>query len=448
MLAAFARLPQRYALALALLLVAIAGGGSVALVGAGWWITPVGFVPAALLAYPLWSWRRLELNAAALDREIALLDADALAVAAPSQANRSPHLDRRWLAFNEATERLRRARRFLAASLDGLPEAVLLADAQGSVMLANRRAAALFEVEDAGELTGLSLPRLLEEMGSASGIDWPSELRAVAEQRAALSVPVQLAGHGDFLVSVAPAPDADGPRLIVACADISSIKAAQRQREEALAFVTHDLRSPLSSIALLADLHRRGIQPLGPDAMMLEVQRLANRALTLSEDFVRLAQAESKPLEMASGDLCALVLEARRDVAPQALASAITLDFVPPAGGMAIGFFDRELLQRAVGNLLTNAIKFSPPNSKVTVSVTLREGAFLIRVQDQGPGLNAQQLSKLFGAYVRVGADPAQAGVGLGLQFVQRVADRHGGWVRAESTPGQGARFDLLVPAG
>ena len=78
---------------------------------------------------------------------------------------------------------------------------------------------------------------------------------------------------------------------------------------------------------------------------MLEVQRLANRALTLSEDFVRLAQAESKPLEMASGDQCALVLEARRDVAPQALASAITLDFVPPAGGMAIGFFDRELLQ-------------------------------------------------------------------------------------------------------
>lgn len=444
LLASFTVVRQRVALGLSLTLVLLVVLGSVALVSAGWWVTPIGFATAALLAYPLWSWRRLEVLASALDQEIVRLGTDAPSAAAPRQTG---DLDRRVSAIAEATERLRRARQFLAAGLDGLPEAVLLADAAGLVTLANRRAAALFEVGEPGELVGLSLARLLDELGGGSGIDWPARLQLIIETHAALVVQAQLAGHGDFLLHVAPAPSDDGPRLIVTCADVTSILAAERAREEAMAFVTHDLRSPVASIQLLADLHQRGIPPLAPDPLIDEVKRLAGRALELSEAFVQGAQAQSKPLELADGDLGALLAEALRDVAPQALAREVRLEHQAHASVAVPAKFDRELLARAVDNLLTNAIKFSPPQGTVTVGIESSAAGHVLSVRDQGAGMDAQQLARLFRAYSRAGAATSQAGVGLGLQFVRRVADRHAGWVRVDSLPGQGSRFDLFIPS-
>jgi CHASE2 domain-containing sensor protein/signal transduction histidine kinase len=445
LLTAFGRMNPRYALALSFGLAVAALAGSVVLVGLGWWITPAGFVAGAALAYPLWSWRRLEVTAAALDEEIARLYADTSLGAVPERELAD---DRRLTAFSEAAARLRSARRFLAASLDGLPEAVLLADAQGRVTLANRRAAALFEVGEASELAGLSLAELLGELTRADAVDWPARLRSVAEQGGVLAVQSQLADHGDLLVSVARAPDADGPRLIATCADISEIKTAERAREEALAFVSHDLRSPLASIALMADFHRAGAQPLPLDQMVAEMQRLARRGLELSESFVRAAQAHAKPLELEPGDLAELLTEVVRDLAPQVSARAMTFAFDPSPLGAAASHFDRELLGRALGNLVGNAIKYAPQGSTITLGLQVREGGHLFTVQDQGPGLEAEQVARLFRAYSRVGASAAQAGVGLGLQFVQRVAERHGGWVQAHSTPGHGARFELFVPVG
>jgi signal transduction histidine kinase len=119
----------------------------------------------------------------------------------------------------------------------------------------------------------------------------------------------------------------------------------------------------------------------------------------------------------------------------------------PPAGAPLSLAFDHELLARAIGNLLSNAVKFSPPHSTVRVALDAHADGHRVSVQDDGPGMDAQQLSQLFQAYSRAGAASSQSGVGLGLQFVQRVAQRHGGWVRADSTPGQGARFELYVPA-
>ncbi len=447
LVASFTRVRQRVALGLSLALVLLVVLASVSLIGAGWWFTPVGFVPAALLAYPLWSWRRLEVLASALDREIARLDADAPDAPGAARPREAGDVDRHVAAIGEATERLRRSRRFLAASLECLPEAVLLADAMGLVMLANRRAAALFEVDEPGELVGLSLARLLGELDSNASIDWPSSLQAVAGQHAALVVQARLAGHGDFLLHVAPAPAGDGPRLIVTCADVSSIIAAERAREEALAFVTHDLRSPVSSIQLLADLHQRGIPPLPLDALMAEVRHLAGRALELSEAFVQAAQAQSKPLELTDGDLAALLAETVREVTPQAVAREVRL-VLPAIEAPVPARFDRELLARAIGNLLTNAIKYSPRHGVVSIDISIHDAGLLVTVQDQGPGIDAQQLSRLFHAYSRIGASPLQAGVGLGLQFAQRVADRHGGWVHAYSQPGQGARLEFYIPAG
>jgi signal transduction histidine kinase len=388
----------------------------------------------------LWSWRRLEAVVGALDAEIARFDA------APEK--RRPGIGTRVRALHEATERLRQARRYLSASLDGLPGAVLLADGAGRVTLANRRAAVLFGAGAAAALEGVELARLLAGLHSAAAIDWAERVAAVIEHGAALSTPVREPGQGDLLVTVVPAPGDAGPRLIAVCADITPLMEAERQREQALAFVSHDLRSPAASIALLADLQLRGITHTPSDELLGEFRRLAERALELSEAFVRAAQAEAKPLEPARADLAVLVEQATRDLAPQAAARGVHIDSRGVVA-TAPAVVDTALVGRAIANLLGNAVKWSHDGGTVELSLVSSDGGWLLAIRDHGPGMTAEQIQRLFSAYTQVHAgEAARPGLGLGLQFVRRVAERHQGWVRADSTPGAGACFELYLPAG
>jgi CHASE2 domain-containing sensor protein/signal transduction histidine kinase len=434
------RLPPQRALALALSSAALAVACEVGAVRWGVWVNPLGFAAAALLAYPLWSWRRLEAVVGALDAEIARLD--------EGHQKRRPGIGLRVRALHEASERLRQARRYLAASLDGLPGAVLLADGQGRVTLANRRAASLFGITDAAALENVELARLLARLHTAAPLDWAERLSAVLARGTALSAPVREPGQGDLLVTVVPAPGDAGPRLIAVCADITPVMEAERRREEALAFVSHDMRSPAASIALLADLQLRGITHTPGDELLAEFQRLATRALELSDAFVRAAQAETKPLEPVRSDLASLIEQAALDLAPQAAARGIRIDHsavVTPAPAIV----DSALVGRTIANLLGNAVKWSHEGGAVELSLVARGEGWLVAVRDHGPGMSAEQVQRLFRAYAQVHAgDEARPGIGLGLQFVRRVAERHGGWVRTDSTPGAGACFELYLPAG
>ena len=136
----------RVALPAALLSVPVAVGASLLALSAGWWISPVPYALAALLAYPLWSWRRLERAVSGLDREIARLDAESIGTPAvagvnPVSAATGDALDLRLQALQRAGALVREARRFLADLLATLPTAMLVADEQGRVLLANPKAA-------------------------------------------------------------------------------------------------------------------------------------------------------------------------------------------------------------------------------------------------------------------------------------------------------------------
>lgn len=434
------RLPPRRALALGLASGTLAIGGAVVAMRWGHWVNPLGFTAAALLAYPLWSWRRLEAVVGALDAEIARLDG--------GHAKRRPGVGLRVGALREATERLRQARQYLAASLDGLPGAVLLADGQCRVTLANQRAAALYGVAAAQELEGLELAPLLARLHTAAPLDWTERLTTVLESGAALSAPVREAGQGDLLVTVVPAPGQAGPRLIVVCADITLVMEAERQREETLAFVSHDLRSPAASIKLLAELQLRGVTRTPDDELLTEFKRLAESALELAEAFVSAAQAATKPLEPTRVDLVRLVDQAVRDLVPQAQARGIHFH----REGLALTaptLVDAALVRRAIANLLGNSVKWSHDGGVIELALGAQGNGWLLAVRDHGPGMTAEQVQRLFRAYSQVHThDAARRGIGLGLQFVRRVAERHQGWVRAASTPGDGACFELYLPAG
>jgi len=455
LVAVFARAGTRPALMTAIASLPLALALSLAVLAWGWWCSPVPFMAAAVLAYPLWSWRRLERGVAELDREIERLAVEPGLLEPPTRRRPDVGGDRlagRLAALHTAAETLRSARRFLADALAGLPTAMLVDDGRGRVLLANPPAARLYGEETADDMQGLDLARLLDEFECEPEVDWVSALAEVRGTRRELSVQARLAGHGDFVIHADGVDMHGGTRLIIAIADVAPIKQAERARDELLAFVSHDLRAPATSIALLADLELEGRGELGQPALMQEIRRLAQRTLALADDFVRIVQAAQRPLRPVAVPAHELAAEACADFRPQAQAAGVQLVGVDELPFVQMNV-DRALVLRALGNLLSNAIKNSPAGSAVRVDVHAPadgdEGAVFV-VSDQGPGLDDAAIRRLM--QERDGLVPrAGEGVGFGLLFVQRVAQRHGGLLQVRrGGDGRGAVFELVLrrPSG
>ncbi|MDH5338744.1 MAG: CHASE2 domain-containing protein [Rubrivivax sp.] len=450
LLVGFRHYGPRAALPLALGSVPVAIVASALSLRAGLWWTPVPYALPALLAYPLWSWRRLERAMVGLDNAIVQLGGVARDSSAAAVAVRAGDLDpdddaveSRLRTLDQAGRLLQQARRFLADALAALPTAVLVADDRGKVLLANPMAAALFEVDAADELQGLDLARLLGEFEAQSACDWPAMLRDLRPEAAPVAMELRSTVAGGLIVHLAAVALQGGRRLVVTLGDIEPVKRAQRQREEVLAFVSHDLRAPASSIVTLADMNLQGFVQMPTTELLQEVRRLAARTLEMSEDFVRTAQVQTRALNPTPVALDRLLDDAVADHRAQALAAGVTLSLQPASDAPVC--VDRPLVTRAVGNLVSNAIKHAPAGSAVRLQASLHGAQLQVTVQDAGPGLSAAQLDQLASGTGGARADDPR-GVGLGLLFVQRVAQRHRGFLRAGAAePGPGARFDIVL---
>lgn len=441
------RVPPRTALAIALLSVPTAVIVSIVLLNLGLWWSPWAYALPALAAYPLWSWRRLERAAAALDREIAAMRAEpgllAVVDAHVTRPDAAPDdgLSRRLQALHHAADTLRAARSFLSQAVQSLPSAVLVDDGMGRVMLANPPAARIFEVESEQELRGLDLARLLSEFHTEPAVDWADELQRLRRAHLQRSTEASLPGQGDYVLHLAGIRLEGLSRIIVSLSDVAPLKQAERDREQTLAFITHDLRSPLASILLLADTSPHGDGPVR--SVLDQMSQLARRAQRMSEDFVRTVQAARQPLVRAPASLQLLLQDMCSVVQPQAQAAGVTLQRSVEPADLAWSL-DAGLVGRAVGNLLTNALRASPHGGTVRVEARVADGHLVVQVSDQGPGLDAHQRDQLRRGDAGLRSADAR-GLGLGLLFVQRVAARHGGSLRQLAEPGSGAVFELRI---
>jgi signal transduction histidine kinase len=238
---------------------------------------------------------------------------------------------------------------------------------------------------------------------------------------------------------------------IVAFADITPLREAERAREEVLAFLSHDMRSPQSSILALLELHELDPDDNPKEEVFKRIEHYARRTLSLSEQFLQLARAESKAHETSVEDLGALAEEAVDDVWTAAEQKSIKFTMQWDGEPVPVAA-DKPLLLRAITNLLTNAVKYSPENTTVTVKVAAREVEGQLRhvceVADQGYGISVEDQAKLFERYRRFSApgQPKAQGAGLGMAFVKTVIEKHGGHIGVASTLGQGSTFTLVLP--
>lgn len=223
---------------------------------------------------------------------------------------------------------------------------------------------------------------------------------------------------------------------------------ADRQLERRLtADVAHELRTPLQAIQATVEAMQDGVLPA--DEERLGVVR---------DETVRLARLADGILELTRLERGSLPFEFRRlDVAEpvraavdahQALVESCDLVLTVDIADRVFVQGDADRLQQAVGNLLSNAARYTKAGGRIAVGVRSEEGQALIEVADTGIGISAEDVGRVFGRFWR--ADGARAtasgGIGIGLAVTKEIVDRHRGWIGVESTPGEGSRFSIRLP--
>ncbi len=228
----------------------------------------------------------------------------------------------------------------------------------------------------------------------------------------------------------------------------SQLRQMEETKREFFATVSHEFRSPLTSIRGAVDLlHEGGPGPLTEKQERLtdiiaksseRLLRLANQILEMSRLRAGLVELERTPL-----DLARLVDRAVEELHPQAEESGVALERERYGAHFAY-LGDEERLYQLVVNLGANAIRFTPRGGRVVVRVIDASPEFELQVEDTGVGIPADSLPDIFDPYRQAHRD--RGGTGLGLAIVRGIASAHGGRVTAESREGKGSRFTVLLP--
>ena len=234
-------------------------------------------------------------------------------------------------------------------------------------------------------------------------------------------------------------------------AKIAELDRLERIRIDFVANVSHELRTPLTSIKGFVETLRDGaLKDPADAARFLEIIRKhTDRIIALVDDLLTLSQVEGTgpALRLAPTDLADLLEEVAEGFRKRCEAKRLDLrlDLQRPARLDA----DRDRLAQVFGNLLDNAVKYTPEGGAVAVSLASEGGGWKVQVADTGIGIPVEHLPRIFERFYRV--DKARSremgGTGLGLSIVKHIVQAHGGTVDASNPPGRGTLFTVRLPA-
>ncbi len=236
-------------------------------------------------------------------------------------------------------------------------------------------------------------------------------------------------------------------------------EASLRARDETLAAISHDLRTPLTSIRALAQLLQRRLtrgSEISPDELTERLGRIEEQTVLMArmiDDLLDIARLEAgRPLELRR-EPCDLVALARQTVADVQRTTESHRLRVLAGEPEIIGELDSARLERVMLNLLTNAVKYSPDGGDVEVTIRREDSpagpVAVLAVRDSGIGIPAQDLPRIFERFYRASNVGEQLrGTGLGLAGVQQIVEQHGGEIGVVSESGVGSTFTVRLPLG
>ena len=260
-------------------------------------------------------------------------------------------------------------------------------------------------------------------------------------------------GVNNFVLAVngARLPGDPCPGAVVVMHDVSELRRLEKLRQEFVANVSHELKTPLSAIMAYAETLRDDniIEAADRQRFLEQIEEQSQRLDELIQDMLQLARIESGQARyeittLQIGDLVERCLMAHDDTA-RAKQIMLAVEPSPPAGVKA----DEEAIRQILDNLLTNAIKYTPNGGQVAVRWRIEHDEVAIQVEDDGIGIPEEHHARIFERFYRV--DKARSrelgGTGLGLSIVKHLAQMLGGSVSIESVPGTGTTFEVRIPA-
>jgi two-component system phosphate regulon sensor histidine kinase PhoR len=333
-----------------------------------------------------------------------------------------------------------------ATLFDSMIEGLLLLDQSGKIQLANRAFTNLFGITT--EVSGKTILEVLRQH------ELPELLEKVSAEKQVNGYELKLGGLQErwLQVNAAVINTNEGTHgTILVFHDLTRLKQLERTREEFVANVSHELRTPLSLIRGYVETLLDGAKD-NPDVatrFLETIQRNSERLQFLIEDLLTISELESGRLQMnlQPVELRPLVEKILEDFKTHAASRRVCLTNEMPD---LVAHADADRLQQLLGNLIGNAIKYGRSEGHVTISAARADGRIEMCVRDDGPGIPAEALDRVFERFYRVdkARSREQGGTGLGLSIVKHIAQGHGGKVWVKSEPGLGASFFFTLPPG
>ena len=368
----------------------------------------------------------------------------------------------------DITDRKHAEERFRLA-VEAAPAAMLMADARGTIVLANALAEQLLGYAR-NEIVGLPIESLVPAQFRDLHLEYRMKYLAGASQRPMGAGRDLYAVRKDgsevaVEIGLSPIQTADGFLVIAAVTDITERKRAaeaerqarrhaeeaNRTKDEFLAMLSHELRTPLGAILGWATILRRGEVSFERASQGLEViERNARVEAQLVDsllDLSRIAAGKFK-LDTEQVDLSSVLETVVDSLRPSANAKGVMLDMAAPPGPMVV-IGDSGRLEQIFSNLLTNAVKFTSRDGHVQIRLTRIGSQAQIQVIDDGEGIDTEFLPHIFDRFRQAESakNRAHGGLGLGLAIVRELVQAHGGFAVAESQgKGQGSTFTVTLP--
>lgn len=362
-------------------------------------------------------------------------------------------------AFNSMAAKLREFRRTDRAKLvriqrttqlavDSLPDAVAVINSTGGVEISNETAQKLFQLYPEQSVLSLRDRRLGELYQQVARDGAASQPRGY---ESAIEVYDQGGQLRFFLPRAIPILDAErhliGITLVLG--DVTNLRRLDEMKSGLLSVVSHELKTPLTSIRMATHLLlEERVGPLNgkQTELLMAAREDADRLQKIIEDLLDMGRLESGrvKLDLQSEPSERLVSDAVTPLETSFHDKCLTLQVDVPIETPRV-LADPSRIGHVFSNLLTNALKYTPPGGRVRISAEPLEKYVRFIVEDTGIGIPPEYLGRVFERFYRVPRENQPSGAGLGLAIAKEIVDAHGGTMEVQSKPGQGSRFTFTL---